>query len=136
MTLLGDSQTSQTSPTGPNSLGEMLGDLHVGRRTTIVAGLSGASIPALGLLGRAPAFVSGRPDLTTGVRSGEVTTNSGVIWSRGLVPSRMLVRRHSNGRDRRMIRGPWTNDRTDFTARLHLSDLRPGGAEAAHARGE
>ena len=91
-----------------------------------MAGLSGVSVPALGMLGRAPALVSRGPDLTTGVRSGEVSTQSGVIWSRAVEPGRMMVRMHSNGRDRRMVRGPRTDERADLTARLHLVDLRPG----------
>ncbi|WP_408898284.1 alkaline phosphatase D family protein [Nocardioides sp. R1-1] len=103
-----------------------LGELRVGRRTTIVAGLSGASVPALGMLGRSPAFVERRRDLTSGVRSGEVTTSSAVLWSRGLQPSRMMVRLHSDGRRRRLVRGPWTDERADFTARVHLTDLAPG----------
>lgn len=117
MTLLWDDQTRLT---------DRLGELRVGRRTTIVAGLSGASVPALGLLGRSPAFVERRPDLTSGVRSGEVTTSSAVIWSRGLAPSRLMVRLQSNGRHRRVVRGPWTDERADFTARVHLTDLAPG----------
>jgi alkaline phosphatase D len=117
VTLLGDDQTR---------LADRLADLRVGRRTTIVAGLSGASVPALGLLGRSPSLVERRRDLTSGVRSGEVTTSSAVIWSRGLRPSRLMVRLHSDGRHRRLVRGPWTDERTDFTARIHLTGLAPG----------
>ena len=54
MTLLWDDQTRLT---------DRLGELRVGRRTTIVAGLSGASVPALGLLGQSPALVERRRDL-------------------------------------------------------------------------
>lgn len=117
MTLLWDDQTRLT---------DRLGDLRVGRRTTIVAGLSGASIPALGLLGHSPAFIERRRDLTSGVRSGEVTTSSAVIWSRAAVPSRLMVRLQSNGRHRRLVRGPWTDERVDLTARVHLTGLAPG----------
>lgn len=102
-----------------------LGELRVGRRTTLVAGLSGVSVPALGLLGGAPAFVPRRQDLTSGVRSGEVGTTSAVIWSRGVEPSRMMLRLRSGVR-RRLVRGPWTDERTDHTARIHLTDLAPG----------
>jgi len=101
-----------------------LGELRVGRRSTIVAGLTGASIPALGLT-RFPDFVERRRDLTSGVRSGEVTTSSAVLWSRAVEPSRMMVRLRSGARER-TIRGHWTDPRTDFTARLHLRDLAPG----------
>lgn len=108
-----------------------LGELRVGRRTTIVAGLSGVSVPALGLLGRTPAFVERRVDLTTGARSGEVGTTSAVLWSRAPGPSRMMVRLHSNGRHRRLVRGPWTDPRADLTARVHLTGLAPGREYAA-----
>lgn len=101
-----------------------LGELRVGRRSTIVAGLAGASVPALSLA-RFPAFVERRRDLTSGVRSGEVTTSSAVIWSRAAVSSRMMVRLRSGARER-TLRGRWTDPRTDFTARLHLRDLAPG----------
>jgi alkaline phosphatase D len=117
VTLLWDDQTRLT---------DRLGELRVGRRTTIVAGLSGASVPALGLLGRSPAFVERRRDLTSGVRSGEVTTSSAVIWSRAVTPSRLMVRLLSNGRQRRLVRGPWTDERADLTARVHLTGLAPG----------
>lgn len=117
MTLLWDDQTRLT---------DRLGELRVGRRTTIVAGLSGASVPALGLLGHSPALVERRRDLTSGVRSGEVTTSSAVIWSRAVTPSRLMVRLLSNGRQRRLVRGPWTDERADLTARVHLTGLAPG----------
>lgn len=106
-----------------------LGELRVGRRTTVVAGLSGASIPALGLLPRAPAFVERRRDLTTGARSGEVTTDSAVVWARGVEPSRMMLSVTTGGRPLRegaVVRGPWTDARVDHTARCHLRGLRPG----------
>lgn len=102
-----------------------LGDLRVGRRTTIVAGLSGISVPALGVFGRSPALIEKRADLTSGVRSGEVTTRSAVLWSRAAEPGRMMIRLES-GRGRRLIRGAWTDGRSDFTARHHLTDLAPG----------
>ncbi|KRC59641.1 MULTISPECIES: alkaline phosphatase D family protein [unclassified Nocardioides] len=101
-----------------------LGELRVGRRTSIVAGLTGASIPALGML-RFPSLVERRRDLTSGVRSGEVTTSSAVLWSRAVEPSRMMVRLGSGPRVR-VVRGRWADPRTDFTARMHLTDLAPG----------
>lgn len=113
MTLLWDDQTR-------------LGELRVGRRTSIVAGLSGASIPAFGVMSRWPTLVERRRDLTSGVRSGEVTTSSAVVWSRAVVPGRMMVRLDSGGRRRRLVRGPWTDERSDLTARFHLTGLGPG----------
>ncbi|WP_220454308.1 alkaline phosphatase D family protein [Nocardioides immobilis] len=102
-----------------------LGELRVGRRTTVAGGLGVTAIPALGLLARGPSLVGRRRDLTSGARSGEVTTSSAVLWSRAAEPGRMMVRLGSGGR-RRTIRGPWTTHRTDLTARIHLTDLAPG----------
>jgi alkaline phosphatase D len=98
-----------------------LGELRVGRRSTMVGGVAIGAV----VLGRAPSFVPRRRDLTSGVRSGEVTTNSAVLWSRAAEPGRMMVRLESGAR-RRLIRGPWTDERADLTARIHLTDLAPG----------
>lgn len=102
-----------------------LGELRVGRRATVASGLGVTAIPALGMLGRGPSLISRRRDLTSGARSGEVTTSSAVLWSRAAEPGRMMVRLGSGPR-RRTIRGPWTDRRTDLTARIHLTDLAPG----------
>lgn len=112
MTLLWDDQTR-------------LGELRVGRRSTIVAGLAGASIPALGVMRGFPGLVENRRDLTTGVRSGEVTTSSAILWSRAVVPSRMMVRLRTGARQQ-VLRGRWTDPRTDLTARMQLTGLGPG----------
>jgi alkaline phosphatase D len=98
-----------------------LGELRVGRRSTMA---SGVALGAL-VLGRAPSFVPRRRDLTTGARSGEVTTNSAVLWSRAAQPGRMMVRIDSGPR-RRTIRGSVADHRADLTARIHLTDLAPG----------
>ncbi len=102
------------------------GDYRVGRRATLVGGLSAGAVPALVMMGRGPALVSNRPDLTTGARSGEVTTSSAVLWSRGASAGRMMIDLRSNGRRVRRIRGPWTDRATDLTARLQLTGLAPG----------
>ncbi|WP_220793581.1 alkaline phosphatase D family protein [Nocardioides stalactiti] len=98
-----------------------LGELRVGRRTTMVGSLAVGGV----FLGRGPALVPKRKDLTTGVRSGEVTTDSAVLWSRAADPGRMMVRLESGAR-RALVKGPWTDGRTDLTARIHLTDLAPG----------
>ncbi|MEV5001522.1 alkaline phosphatase D family protein [Nocardioides sp. LML1-1-1.1] len=117
MTLLWDDQTR-------------LGELRVGRRSTIVAGLAGASIPALGVMRGFPGLVERRRDLTSGVRSGEVTTSSAVLWSRAVVPSRMMVSLRTGPRVQ-VLRGPWADPRTDLTARMRLTGLGPGREYAA-----
>jgi alkaline phosphatase D len=79
--------------------------------------------------GRAPAFVRSRPVLTHGIQSGEVTPFSGVVWARADRPSRMLVQlgdRHGR-HGGRWIEGPVLTDRTDFTGKVRLGWLPPGG---------
>ena len=106
--------------------------VQLGRRTTLLAGVGIGAAPALGLgaVSRwrpgAPAQVRDRIDLPTGARSGEVSTDSAVVWARAGGEGRMSVRLRSNGRTLRSLRGPWTDARTDHTARLHLTGLAPG----------
>jgi alkaline phosphatase D len=93
-----------------------------------VAGVAAGALPALfgaGLL-KAPGLVRQRDELTTGARTGEVTTDSAVLWSRAARDGQLHVQLRSNGRDLRTIRGPWTDARADHTARLRLEGLAPG----------
>lgn len=98
-------------------------DLHLGRRGAIVGGLSAGAVPLAAAL--APSLLRRRTDLTDGVRTGEVTTNSAVVWARSPEAGRMRVRLSSGGRHR-LVRGPVASEATDFTARVHLTGLRPG----------
>ena len=63
-------------------------------------------------------------ELTHGARSGEVTTDSAVLWGRASGAGRMAVRLASNGRLLRTLRGPWADERTDHTARLAADGAR------------
>jgi alkaline phosphatase D len=74
----------------------------------------------------APGLVRNRLELTSGARSGEVTTSSAVLWGRASGEGRMTVTLSSNGRRVRALRGPWTDARTDHTARMRLDGLAPG----------
>ncbi|GAA1653474.1 alkaline phosphatase [Kribbella alba] len=69
-----------------------------------------------------------RPALTSGIASGDVTSNSAVVWSRTDRPGRLVVDLTSHGRFDRAIRlrGPVTSADDDFTAQLPLRGLRPG----------
>ena len=102
---------------------------HVGRRSALLGGVGIGATPGLlaaGWPGRAPGQVRQRLSLTHGARSGEVTTDSAVLWARSSGPGRMAVRLESNGRLLRTLRGPWADHRTDHTARLQLKGLAPG----------
>ncbi|HET9419824.1 MAG TPA: alkaline phosphatase D family protein [Nocardioides sp.] len=98
----------------------------IGRRTTLFAGVTAGVIP--GLIGArlAPGFVRQRDRLVDGARTGEVTTDSAVVWSRAARDGQLHVQLRSNGRELRMIRGPWTDARVDRTARMRLTGLAPG----------
>ncbi|WP_434967202.1 alkaline phosphatase D family protein [Janibacter indicus] len=67
-----------------------------------------------------------RPLLPSGVASGDVTTDSAVIWARADRPSRMVARLRGPGRSRRTVRGPWVTPGTDHTGKIDLRHLAPG----------
>jgi alkaline phosphatase D len=101
----------------------------VGRRTAILGGVGigvtpvvlAATLPRLG-----PGQLRRRLGLTHGARSGEVTTDSAVLWARSSGPGLMSVRLRSNGRLLRTVRTGWVDERTDLTTRLQLVGLTPG----------
>ena len=68
------------------------------------------------------------PGLPSGIASGDVTTNSAVVWSRTDRRARLVVDLTSHGRFDRAVRlrGPITGPDADFTAQLPLRGLRPG----------
>lgn len=74
----------------------------------------------------APRLVRERVSLTSGARSGEVTTSSAVLWARAAADGRLDARISSNGRVLRELQGVWADERTDHTARLVLDGLAPG----------
>src|SRR5262245_57935399 len=107
----------------------MAGAVRVGRRTALIGGVGIGATPALLAArwrGRPPGQVRPRLALPHGARSGEVTTDSAVLWARSSGPGRLNVRLESNGRRLRSLRGAWADERTDHTARLHLRGLAPG----------
>ncbi len=104
-------------------------DVKVGRRSALVGGVGIGAVPGLVAAawpGQAPGQVRQRLSLTHGARSGEVTTDSAVLWARSSGRGRMSVRLESNGRLLRTLRGPWVDERTDLTGRVQLQQLAPG----------
>jgi alkaline phosphatase D len=98
----------------------------VGRRTTFLAGVAAGAIPGVVSLVGGGSLVRERDRLVSGARTGEVTTDSAVVWSRGARGGQLHVQLRSNGRTLRTIRGPWTDARADHTARLLVQGLSPG----------
>ncbi|WP_341927924.1 alkaline phosphatase D family protein [Nocardioides psychrotolerans] len=101
---------------------------RIGRRSTLFAGVAVGAVPGLvgaGIGRELPALLKGRGSIT-GARTGEVSTGSAVVWARAGQQGRLMLRLESNGRRLRSVRGPWTDARSDYTARLQLTGLTPG----------
>ena len=109
-------------------------DLPLDRRSFLKAA---AAAGATGLVTvAAPPFVrpafavvrSGRPSVSHGVQSGDVTTCSAVVWARADGPARMLVELAATPSfsDARHVRGPLADESGDFTAQLRLDGLAGG----------
>jgi alkaline phosphatase D len=94
-------------------------------------GLVVAQTAGLGLSEKAFGVVrSGRPQLTNGVQSGDVTTGSAMVWGRADRRSRMLVdvATSPSFAGARPVFGPVVDESTDFTGKLPLFGL-PGNAD-------
>lgn len=101
-------------------------------RLVAAAGLT-ATTGLRGVLaqGQAPAVILGddaRPQMPSGVMSGDVTGRRAMLWSRADRPARMVVEvaTTESMRDARRIIGPAALEASDFTARLDLGGLAPG----------
>nr|WSX24922.1 alkaline phosphatase D family protein [Streptomyces tubercidicus] len=112
--------------------------MAIQRRQLLRSGLllgAGAALPtALASAGpalAAPAFVrSGRPALTHGVQTGDVTAHGGVVWTRADRPARMAVEISTRPDFARSVTipGPVLTAETDFTGKVKLSGL-PAGSD-------
>ena len=99
------------------------------RRHFLAASGSAAAATMLG--GIARPFISranDRPLITHGVQSGDVGTDSGVIWARSDRPARMQVEIATTDSFRDVRQGVFVDalPETDFTAKVLLEDLPPG----------
>ncbi|MFE6363042.1 alkaline phosphatase D family protein [Streptomyces sp. NPDC057806] len=107
-----------------------------GRRSVLrgsLAATAALSLPTA--LGTAPAFArSGRPEAGWGVQTGDVTTDSGLVWVRSDRPARMIVETSATEsfRNPRRWRGPLLGADTDFTGTTRLRGLPSG--EQIHYR--
>jgi alkaline phosphatase D len=107
-------------------------DRGVTRRTLLRAGGVGlGAAAAAGLAGNGVALArSGRPVLTHGVQTGDVTADGAILWTRADRPSRMLVEvaRDPSFHHSRRVRGPVLTPETGGTGKLRLDHL-PAGCE-------
>lgn len=92
-----------------------------------VAGILGVGLR--GMRAQGPAVVvGGRPGIPNGISSGDVTTDSAVVWSRTDRAARMVVEwdtKESFGNVRRLL-GPVTGPEADYTAKVRLEGLPSG----------
>ncbi|MFI6938928.1 alkaline phosphatase D family protein [Streptomyces sp. NPDC050418] len=102
-----------------------------GRRSVLRGSLAASAALALPTLGAAPALaLSGRPSADWGVQSGDVTTDSGLVWVRSDRPARMIVETSATESFHRTKRwhGPLLGPGSDFTGTTRLRGL-PSGEE-------
>ncbi len=81
--------------------------------------------------GKAPALIQSdklRPQITSGVQSGDITKNSAIIWSRSDRAARMIVEYSTTEsfKNSKKIIGATALEKNDFTARLDLGKLPAG----------
>jgi alkaline phosphatase D len=96
---------------------------------------SAALVLPMGAGSVAPAFaLSGRPRAGWGVQTGDVTSDSGLVWVRADRPARMVVEVSPTESFRRVRRvpGPLLGEGTDFTGTTRLRGLPAG--EQIHYR--
>ena len=108
--------------------------VSLGRRSLLRGTAAGLVLgaPLLGTGAAAagtPALVrSGRPLLTHGVQSGDVTARQAVLWSRADRPARLVAQlsRDDSFRTGRTVVGPLVDESTDFTGKLLVNGLDDG----------
>ncbi|GAA2671664.1 MULTISPECIES: alkaline phosphatase [Actinosynnema] len=97
----------------------------VNRRTLLKAsavGVAGALVPGVALAR------GGRPELTHGVQSGDVSWDGGLVWTRADRPARMVVEVSADPdfRRARVVRGPLLTPDTGGTGKVRVRGLPPG----------
>src|SRR5882724_7990944 len=79
----------------------------------------------------APALITSdrmRPDIPSGVQSGDVSADRAVIWGRTDRPARLIVEYATTGSFKNLQRatGPAALPESDFSSRVDLGGLPPG----------
>ncbi|MDQ3722140.1 MAG: alkaline phosphatase D family protein [Actinomycetota bacterium] len=105
---------------------------RIGRRGFIfnaaagAVAVSGLTAPATQAMARG----HGRPQLTSGVQSGDVSARNAIVWGRADRTAEMYVEISptESFRRSRLVRGPLATEATDFTAQVEL-DLLPSAEE-------
>jgi len=89
--------------------------------TAAFTAIGGIACPSL-------SFAPGRPRITHGIQSGDVSADSGVVWARADRPARMLVEVATTDTFRDIRRAVFVDalPESDLTAKALLDDLPPG----------
>jgi alkaline phosphatase D len=100
----------------------------VTRRDFVLSTARGGLALAAGRLAVPAYAVAGRPVVTHGVQSGDVTADSAILWSRCDRPARMTVEVAATEqlRNARVLPGPAALDVSDFTAKMRVGGLPAG----------
>ena len=101
----------------------------VTRRRLLATGASATAFSAIGSLAKPYlSHAADRPLLTHGVQSGDVSSDSGVIWARADRPARMLVEVATTDSFRNIRHGVFVDalPESDLTAKALIEDLPAG----------
>ena len=103
------------------------------RRLLIASAFAGTAsgLPAILAHAQAPAVITSdrqRPGFPSGVQSGDVLADRGIVWARSDRPARMWVEWSTtpNFAQVNRVRGPYALEATDHTARVDLTGLPAG----------
>ena len=98
------------------------------RRRLLQTAGAGLTLAAAGGFARPALAIAGRPVITHGIQSGDISTNSAVIWSRADRAARMMIEvaATEDFKNARMIRGPHALENSDFTAKTIVTGLEGG----------
>ncbi|WP_077491032.1 alkaline phosphatase D family protein [Sinomonas mesophila] len=106
-----------------------------GALTAAAAGPASAAMPVPAQAGAVP-LVRSRLTLPSGIQTGDVTTDSAVLWSRASGPGRLVAMLRAvdaegavlrgKGAFERTLRGSWASADTDFTAKIAADQLPSG----------
>jgi alkaline phosphatase D len=99
------------------------------RRKLLAGAATGGAVSALGSLSMPYlSFAADRPSISHGVQSGDVSTNSGMVWARADRPARMLVEIATSDSFKDIRHDVFVDalPETDFTAKALIEDLPAG----------
>jgi len=110
-----------------------MSDLSLPRRRLLIASAATAATGLPGVLAhaQAPAAITSdraRPGFPSGVQSGDVLADRGMVWARSDRSARMWVEWSTTASfaNARKLRGPYALEATDYSARIDLTGLPAG----------